>query len=343
MVNTSNLEPKEKVKEGDLPAPELLRSQVEVEDVAPKEKAVSFKPKINTLPKRGTYRPSHRATFIGIAVVVAILSINAGVIAYVLKGQADSSTDQPQGEVTISSDVLDTLGVSRNTIGSTGTELVVNPDSNFKGDVTIGGDVSIAGQLSINSVLAAADANLAKLQAGDTTVSGLNVSGDATISNLNLRSNLVVAGLTQLQGAVTLSQLLTVDNSVNIAGNLSIGGILSIGGFQTNILTIGGHIITRGSAPGVSKGDALVLTDTVSISGNDISGTVAVNIGTGSRSGVVAYVSFVNSYGNTPHIVITPVGPGASDVYVNRSATGFSIGVSSIGSGGHAFDYMVMQ
>ena len=83
--------------------------------------------------------------------------------------------------------------------------------------------------------------------------------------------------------------------------------------------------------------------DTVSISGNDASGTVAVNIGTGTRSGIVANISFVHQYGSTPHVVVTAVGSGASDVYVNRNANGFSIGVSSIVTGGHAFDYIVMQ
>jgi len=141
-----------------------------------------------------------------------------------------------------------------------------------------------------------------------------------------------------------------VNSNINVAGNLAVGGTLTARGFQASsltsdtTLTIGGHVITRGSAPGYSRGDALNAVDTISLSGNDAAGTVAVNIGAGeNRSGILAYVTFVNQYGNTPHVIITAVGPGVSDIYVNRSSTGFSIGAGSISVGGHAFDYIVIQ
>jgi hypothetical protein len=301
--------------------------------------------------RRGSYRPSHKATFIGLAVVVVILAINAGIIAFVMKGQAkEGGVTLSQDAVTLSPAALDKLGVSRNAVGTAGTELVVGPNSKFNGTLTVGSDVSVGGQLKLNSKFIAADASLAKLQAGDTSLQQVNVNGDATISNLNLRKDLTVLGLTRLQGPVTLSQLLTVNNNVNIAGSLAVGGTLSARSFQASslvsdtTLTVGGHIITRGSAPGFSVGPALSGADTASSSGNDASGTVAVNIGAGaSKSGIVGYINFTIPYSGTPHVVVTPVGGGVSDVYVNRSANGFSIGVGSISPGGHAFDYMVMQ
>ena len=257
--------------------------------------------------------------------------------------QSQTKTSTPQSDVTISSDVLNKLGVNRTAIGSLGTELTIGPDTSFNGSVTIGGDTSIAGKLTLNGEFSASDATFAKLASGDVTIQSLNVNGNSTISNLTLREGLAVAGATSFQGAVTIGQLLTVNNSTNISGNLSVGGTLSMGSFQTNTLTIGGHVITRGSAPDVSKGWGLGEVDTVSISGNDAAGTVAVNIGSVARNGIVANISFVNNYSNTPHIIITAVGPGATDVYVNRTSTGFSIGVGSIATGGHAFDYIIMQ
>ena len=81
----------------------------------------------------------------------------------------------------------------------------------------------------------------------------------------------------------------------------------------------------------------------MSISGNDASGTVAVNAGTGAGNGLLAQVAFKSEYGTMPHIVITPVGRYA-DVYVTRSIGGFSIySASSMSPGGYAFDYIVMQ
>ena len=301
-------------------------------------------------PRHVTYRPSHKATFIGLGVVVAILAANAGILMLVMRG-SDANAQVNRSEVTLSSETLDKLGVSRNAVGTRGTELVVGPDSRFNGKVTVGGEVSIAGELKLNSKLTASSASLSKLEAGETSLAQLNVNGDGTISTLNLRKDLIVAGLTRLQGPVTLSQLLTVNNNLNVAGNLAVGGVLSARGFQASALTsdttltIGGHIITRGTAPGVGPGGpALGANGTVSISGNDAAGTVATNIGVGATSGILANVAFKNQYGSTPHVVVTMVGAGGSSIYVNRTSSGFSIGINgALAPGGYAFDYIVMQ
>jgi hypothetical protein len=331
------------------PVPEVLKAQSDDGSQPVEPSTDTSQPKTNIRLRRNTYRPSHKATFISLAVVVVILLANAGVIAYLMATQGTTNSSKGdssanQSEVTISPTVLNTLGVSRNTVGSSGSLLTVNPNANFNGTLTVAGSTSIAGQLRLNGSLVGTDATLGKLMAGDTTLGQLNVNGDGTITSLNVRKDLIVAGLTKLQGAVTLSQLLTVINSVNVSGNLSVGGTLSIGAFQTNNITIGGHIFTRGSAPSVSAGSGVGSYGTVTLSGNDAAGTVAVNTGTGASGGIVAYVSFVNRYSNIPHVVVSAVGAGVDGVYVNRSATGFSIGVSSISSSaGHAFDYIVMQ
>lgn len=326
------------------PAPEVLKDQADGETAIYKPAVAAAKPKAGLRWRRGSYRPSHKATFIGIAVVVMILAVNAGVIVFFMRSQTQDNSKSNQAEVTISSSVLDSLGVSRSATSSSDTELVVNPKSTFKNEVTIGGDVSVGGQTNLNGKLVGTDASLTKLDAGSTSVSQLNVNGDATVSNLNAREDLTVAGLTRLQGAVTVSQLLTVNSSMNVSGNLSVGGTFSIGSLQITNLTIGGHLITRGSAPGVSAGSAVGSYGTVSISGNDVSGTVAVNTGVGAGNGILAYVTFVNQYGSTPHVVITSIGRSAGNIYVNRTSSGFNIGVSNaLSPAGYAFDYIVMQ
>lgn len=335
------------------PAPEELRPQAH-KDTLDAPTGADAKPKMSVRPRHVTYRPSHKATFIGVAVVVAILAINVGIITFVVKGQGEGTTSSAQGEVTISPSVLNSLGVSRNPIGNAGTELVVNPDSRFNGKVVIGSDVSVAGELKLNSKFSASDASLAKLQAGDTSLEQLNVNGDGTATNFNLRRDLAVVGTTRLQGPVTVSQLMTVNNNLNVTGSLAVGGTLSARSFQASslvsdtTLTIGGHIITRGAATSVGRGAALSGADTVSISGNDAAGTVAVNLGANvTRSGVLANVAFSKNYSSTPRIVVMVVGGPVDDLYINRSASGFSIGVRSITSGlsgaGYAFDYIVMQ
>jgi hypothetical protein len=351
MDNTSS-EQKDQTVES--PAPEVLTPRTE-SDSSVSETSANPKPPVPATPKLGkrhhnTYHPSHKATFIGLVVVVAVLAINAGIIAFVIKGQSKTKNLGNQGEVTISQGVLNRLGVNRSTIGDTGVELVVGPNARFNGKLQIGGDTSVAGQLKLNGKLSAPDASLAQLEAGNTSLSKLNVNGDSTLSALNLRNNLAVAGTTRLQGAVTVSQLLTVNNNVNISGSVAVGGTLSVNSLSTRnlilegSLTVGGHIITRGSAPGVGPGSGIGSNGTVSISGNDAAGTVAVNAGTGAGNGVLVNVAFRSQYGTTPHVVISPVGRGDGNFYVNRSIGGFSIAVTgSLGAGGYAFDYIVEQ
>jgi hypothetical protein len=338
---------KSKDKHKEPPKPEVLRPKSDKKDADDEPKSPT--PNTDRRLRRLTYKPSHKATFVGLAVVVVILVINAGVILYLMQSQGSSLFSANKAEVTISSEVLDQLGVSRNTVGVSDAELVVNPRASFNGTVTMGSDVSIAGQLNLNNKLLSADASLTKLDAGDVTIEQLNVNGDSTISNLNLREGLIVVGTTQLQGSVTISQLLTA-NSINVANNLSVGGTLSAQTFHASnltsdtTLTIGGHIITRGSAPGVSPGSALGNNGTVSISGSDAAGTVAVNIGTGGGDGILAYVSFNQSYSSIPRVVVTLVGQSDGSLYIYRSATGFTIGHNApLSPGGYAVDYIVMQ
>jgi cytoskeletal protein CcmA (bactofilin family) len=347
---TDMSEDKKNQKSSGPPAPELLTVQSD-EPQATKEshlsKSISSSSKHPL--RRNTYRPSHKATFIGLAVVALILAINGGVIAWVMNAQETAGAETNQESVTLSADTLDGLGVSRNPVGNLGAELTVGPNATFSGKVTMGSDLTVGGQFQLKGDFTANSANFAKLQAGDTAVQQLNVNGDTTTTNINVRTDLAVAGNTTLQGPVTMAQLLTVNNSLNVAGNVAVGGTLSARNFQANsltsgtTLTIGGHIITNGNSPSVGRGGAVGNNGTVSISGNDAAGTIAVNAGTGAGNGLLAQVAFKNQYGNIPHVVISPVGKYAA-VYVTRSIGGFSVySAGSMGPGGYAFDYVIMQ
>ena len=342
-----------KGKSTEPPAPEVLKPEGDGDSsastVVSKSKFAATAPTSRTRIKRVTYRPSHRATFIGIAVVIAILGANVAFILYLVRGQANAAGGLDTAAIKISPSVLNSLGVSRNPVGDLGTELIVGPDSKFNGKVTVGSDVSIRGDLSLNSTFIAPDANLSKLEAGNTSLSQLNVNGDATATSLTLRKDLSAIGISRLQGPVTISGLTSINNSLNVVGNLAVGGTLTVRNFEASsltsdtTLTIGGHVITNGSAPSVSGGSADGSNGTVSISGNDAAGTVAVNVGTGGGNGTLANISFRHQYGTTPHVIITPIGHGGS-FYVNRNINGFSIAVSgALSPGGYAFDYIVMQ
>lgn len=345
------------MKEGgsELPAPEVLQSHNEAKSDEPKASGPLYrdlkqKQTSKTRPRRTTYRPSHKATFIGLGVVAGVLALNAVIIMFVIRAQSPSDDAANRSEVTISSDTLDQLGVSRNPIGNLGTELTVGPDAQFNGKVVITGDTTIGGALKLNSTFTAAGGSFTDLQGGETSLTSLNVNQDTSTSNLNVRDELVVEGTARFQGAVTASQLVTINNNLNVTGSLAVGGALSVRDLRVGsltadgTLTIGGHILTRGSAPAVSSGGAVGANGTVSISGTDAAGTVAVNVGTGGGNGTLATVTFANNYTSTPHVVVTAIGRSAGSVYVNRSAAGFSISVgNSLSTGGYAFDYIIIQ
>ncbi len=300
-------------------------------------------------PRHASYKPNSRATFIGLLVVGLIVAVNIGAIAFVMRGQDSSSQQVSKETVTLSTETLNKLGMSKTAVDNAGTELVVGPNAKFGGTVTMSSNVSVAGKLNLNSVLEANGANLYTLQARSIQVDQLNANGDGTFATVNTRKDLNVVGNAKLQGTVTIGQLLTVNNNLNVVGSLAVGGTLSVRNFQASTLTadstltIGGHVITKGSAPGVSAGGSIGSNGTVSISGNDASGTVAVNAGTGAGNGLLVSVTFVHAYASTPHVVVTPVG-NAANIYINRTANGFSISAAgALAPNGYAFDYIVMQ
>lgn len=300
--------------------------------------------------RRVTYRPSHRATFIGLAVVAVIMAANIAAVAYFIRSGDEARADTAKDGVTLSTETLSSLGVNKNPVSNQGTELTIGPATKFNNKVIIGGDMSVAGQLQLNNKLMTSEASISKLDAGAVTMNQVTINGDTTGNGLSLRKDLVVAGTTKIQGAVTLNQMLSVNSNATVTGNLAIGGTLSARGFQaSNLITdtsliIGGHIITRGNAPGVSAGGAVGSNGTVSISGNDASGSVAVNTGVGAGGGVLATISFQHGYGVTPHVVVTPVGAAVPNMFINRTGDGFSINVSgALAPGGYMFDYVVVQ
>lgn len=346
MENKDNNQP----ASGQAPEPEALSSTAQQSPGSGGTLAPSDEVKQVAGRKRPSYKPSHKATFIGIGFIVVFLSINAAGLAWLLRSETEAQQELINNGVTLSSETLAELGVNREPVGEA-AELTVGPNATFRGDLTVAENVSIGGNLQINSAFVAQEAQITNLQASEVQLEELNVNGDGTLSTLNVRENLNVNGTARFDGQAIYSQLVTINNSLNVAGNLAVGGVLSVRTFEANnltsggVLTVGGHIVTRGSTPKVTKGGAaLGSAGTVSISGSDAAGTVAVNIGTGAGTGLLASVTFVRSYNKTPRVLITPNGGPVPGMYINRTSTGFTISTSSaLSPGGYAFDFFVVE
>jgi len=301
--------------------------------------------------RRSIYKPSHKATFIGLSVVIIILAINAAVLGFLLNSETAKNKALNDKGVSISPAVLSKLGVNSAQIGNSNEQLTVDPNAVFNSGVTVAGSVKIGGQLHLNSTFSASGANLNQLQANNSTLNNLNVSGNSTASNLSLRGKLAVLGTATFQNTLTVGQILTVDNSAAVANNLSVGGEVTANTIATNNLILSGsfvfgsHIQTSGLSPSVGPGgNALGSNGTVSINGDDATGTIDINIGEGASSGVLARVSFHTAYSSMPRIIITPVGVGANFYLVSPNVNGFSVAVtSSLPPGGYSINYIVEQ
>lgn len=188
---------------------------------------------------------------------------------------------------------------------------------------------------------------------------GVIVQGSAGIDG-----NIVIKGQTTVQGAATFDQDaamrggLTVGGSTAVGGNLSVTGsitaaTLSVGTIsisEVNVssdVSFGGHLIPNGATPN-SRASTAARGGNVTVNGNDTSGTVTINVGSGApQSGELAIITFARGFNATPKVQLTPVNIPASNInyYVTRSADFFSINSSSnvTGSTTYIFDYLVTQ
>lgn len=343
--------------QSNLPQAEQLQPKQETVEAAAENSQTTAatnepaKPASPLRSRTASYRPSHKATFVGIGVVVGILALNAGVIAYFMNAQNAADATVNRKDVTLSSSTLNSLGVSRNPVGVKGTQLTIGPDTQFNGEVTIGGNVRIQGNLQLKNAFTAPEGSFTSLKAGKTALGQLNVNGDATVTNLVMRKNLTVAGSTRLQGTTTITGLTSLTNSLNVSGNVAVGGSLSVRNFQANTLTssatlkIGGHIVTRGQVPSFTKNGGISGVATISGSGNDAAGTVNITLGVGaSAHGSLVTVDFVNGYDGAPRVLITPFNDSLGSFYVTRSSGGFTVFTNStLNAGSYGFDYFVVQ
>lgn len=235
------------------------------------------------------------------------------------------------------------LSRGKSTTKTTGTSITINTQSLDNG--------------TLNTLTAKTGTDQPKQQltiSPDTLfINNVDVQQSVTVgTDLSVGDDLFVKGKSTLQGAVGINSNLSVNGALSVGGNLTAGG-LSVGNLSaTSInlssnLTIGGHIIPSGTEPS-SRTSVAAGGGSISISGNDTSGTITLHTG-GSPlpTGELAIITFRAKFSATPKVQLTPVNPAASalDYYVTRSTTFFTLNSSSPTAPGteYVFDYFVTQ
>jgi hypothetical protein len=136
-------------------------------------------------------------------------------------------------------------------------------------------------------------------------------------------------------------------NLVNatISGTLEVKGLLKVADIE-----VSGHIITRGNTPIIVAKDGTGTGATVSIDGNDTSGTITINTGNGAAAGELAQITFAKAFGAKPRVILSASNDKAAKLQVFKSAssTGFVLKATD-GAGApsdstaYEFDYQIMQ
>lgn len=246
-----------------------------------------------------------------------------------------SSKNTGQNDIdgqTLSVEDLQNLKNNNATVGDAKDTLTIASNAIFNGRVLARNDLDVAGTLRVGE---------------NISLTGMTASGTSTLEDLQVGNNLSVAGNAAVQGTMSIQSNLTVSGGASFAGPIYAPSI-NVDQFTINQnLVVNRHIDAGGSTPSVSPGPGMQGGGTVSIGGNDTAGTVNLNFGASPIAGILAYITFVNAFSDTPHVVITPVGSSCSGLnfYVNRSSTGFSIASTNAGSAGAncAFDYIIIN
>lgn len=231
----------------------------------------------------------------------------------------------------LSQEALDALRQTDVKVGDPKQILSVESNAIFAGKVLIRDSLEVAGEIKVGGPL-----NLPGL-----TVSGASALGQVQASELQLSGN------ANIQGQVA------IQNNLSVTGNGSFGGTITASALNVSNFQINGdiqftrHLDAGGGTPGIASGPALGGGGTTSVSGTDTAGTVAINTGGGTAAGCFATITFAQRFGETPHVVITPVGAagGAVNYYINRTATNFSICTANAAPAGQsfAFDYIAID
>lgn len=260
-------------------------------------------------------------------ILVLVIAIGS-VISLTIKGRQDAYKIITTQSLT--QDELKQLANTDVTVGEPKQILTVQANAVFAGSVLIRGNLEVAGTLKLG---------------GDLSLSNLSVSGESILNEVKA-TNLTVGNSLNVQGALTLNSGISVAGQSNFNGGIVASSVIT-GSLQLNgDLKLTHHITAGGTIPDIAKGTAVGSGGTVSLSGSDTSGSIAVNTGGSPPAGCFATVTFSEAYSTTPHIIVSPIGVAAADLdyYITRSTTNFVICSTNAAAAGQSFgfDYVIM-
>jgi len=261
---------------------------------------------------------------------VFVVVIAIAVVVFLTVKSRESAQQDAITSQGLSDDALKQLASTDVTVGNPRQILNIQANAVFAGAVLIRSNLEVAGTLKIGGAL---------------TLANLEVTGTSKLGTAEAKELTVL-------GAMTLQNVLTLRNGVSVSGRSSFSGEVVTNSLATGALTLTGdfnltqHLVAGGTIPAIERGGAVGGGGTVSLSGSDTSGSIAINTGSSPPAGCFATVTFSKKFNNIPHVVLSPVGSSAAGLayYVTRSTSGFVLCTATPAPTGQSFgfDYVVL-
>lgn len=283
-------------------------------------------------PKKSAFKQKMKQFNIYLLLFGFVLVIAALIIVVGYFQSQKASTTSTLKTQSLTQNTLNQVASSDATVGNSQEVLNVESSAVFAGQVLIRNDLQVAGSLEIG---------------GTVALTNLAVAGTTSVGQLSVSKDLALTGNASIQGAVTIAQSLQVNGAGTFSGAISAPQITTSSLQLNGNLLLTHHITAGGATPGHSAGPAVGGGGTATVGGSDTSGSVTVNTGSSPLAGCFITVNFNQSFDETPHVLITPVGSAAGGLayYVNRTTTSFSIcdATNPPSGSSFAFDYFVLD
>ncbi len=190
-------------------------------------------------------------------------------------------------------------------------------------------------QLDVQVQQNAATLNVAVQKNLSQDVSILNISGQ--LSSVSGQTSGLISSVSGIQSQLSNGEFVNLNISgqatiqnLTVVGNLSVGNTLTVANrIITKNLTITGHIKTAGTQPIAVLGSSITASDvTITISGNDSSGTVRLTTGATAvlSAEYLAQINFAQSFDGVPRVMLSPANAAAvkSTIYVDSDSISLS-------------------
>jgi len=266
---------------------------------------------------------THINIYLLLFILIVVLAV--GIVFVSMQRSKKLETTIEVSTQPLTAEEIDKLKGSEAKVGDPKQTLAIESNAIFSGKVLVRDSLDVAGTLRVG---------------GPLTLPGITVSGSSTFDQIQA-NNLTISGNANINGQLTVQSTLTVTGGATFGGPIS-APQLSIQSLQlNNDIQLNRHIDAGGGTPGRTQGPAVGVGGTSSVSGSDTAGTITINTGGNPPAGCFVTVSFAQRFNDTPHVVVSPVGPGAAGLnyYVTRNTTSFSLCTTNSAPAGSNFSF----